>query len=74
MKEARITQVVKDVKLLPNAAAARPAALSDQVRDGTAVRAGVESRAELTFTGCDPGVTWCKYHFQLCRVAPEISI
>ncbi len=50
LKEARVTQVVKDMKLLPNAAAARPAAVSDQVRDGTAVRTGVESRAELTFT------------------------
>ena len=50
LKEARVTQVVKDVKLLPNAAAARPAVVSDQVRDGTAVRTGIESRAELTFT------------------------
>jgi len=50
LKEARVTQVVKDVKLLPNAAAARLAVVSDQVRDGTAVRTGVESRAELTFT------------------------
>src|SRR5437868_8908650 len=49
LKEARVTQVVKDVKLLPNAAAARPAVVSDQVRDGTAVRTGVESRAEVTF-------------------------
>src|SRR5206468_4467154 len=50
LKEARVTQVVKDVKLLPSTAAARPAVVSDQVRDGTAVRTGVESRAELTFT------------------------
>src|SRR6266576_5928910 len=50
LKEARVTQVVKDVKLLPNAAAARPAVVSDQVHDGIAVRTGVESRAELTFT------------------------
>src|SRR5437868_3730102 len=50
LKEARVTQVVKDVKLLPNAAAARPAVVSDEVRDGTAVRTGVQSRAELTFT------------------------
>src|SRR5438874_861536 len=50
LKEARVTQVVKDVKLLPNTAAARPAVVSDEVRDGTAVRTGVESRAELTFT------------------------
>ena len=50
LKEARISQVIKDVKLLPAQAAPRPAALSDEVRDGTAVRTGVDSRAELTFT------------------------
>src|SRR5216684_5833647 len=50
LKEARVTQVIKDVKLLPTQAAPRPAAVTDEVRDGTAVRTGVESRAELTFT------------------------
>jgi hypothetical protein len=50
LKEARVTQVVKDVKLLPGQAAPRPAQVRDEVRDGTAVRTGVESRAELTFT------------------------
>ncbi len=50
LKEARVSQVVKDVKLLPAQAAPRPAAVSDEVRDNTAVRTGVESRAELTFT------------------------
>ena len=50
LKEARVTQIVRDVKLLPTAGAVRPAVISDEVRDGTAVRTGVESRAELTFT------------------------
>src|SRR5450432_3266378 len=50
LKRARVSQVVKDVKLLPAQAAARPAAVSDEVQDNTAVRTGVESRAELTFT------------------------
>jgi FecR protein len=49
LKEARVTQVVKDVKLLANQAAPRPATLSDTVRGNTAVRTGAESRAELTF-------------------------
>ena len=49
-KSARVTQVVKDVKLLPANAAARSAAISDDVSRGTAVRTGTESRAELTFT------------------------
>ena len=50
LKEARVTQIVRDVKLLPNAAPARPAVVNDPVRDGTAVRTGVESRTELTFS------------------------
>ncbi|HEX4667918.1 MAG TPA: FecR family protein [Chthoniobacterales bacterium] len=50
LKQARVTQVVRDVKLLPGQAAPRPATISDQVRQGTAVRTGEESRAELTFT------------------------
>ena len=48
-KEARVTQVVKDVKLLPQQAAPRPATLRDLVREGTAVRTGTQSRSELTF-------------------------
>ncbi|MEO6872162.1 MAG: hypothetical protein ABI233_08080, partial [Chthoniobacterales bacterium] len=50
LKQARVSQVVKDVNLLPNQAAPHPARVSDEVRDGTAVRTGTESRAELTFT------------------------
>src|SRR5438309_3290838 len=49
LKEARVTQIIRDVKLLPNAAPARPAVVNDPVRDGTAVRTGIESRTELTF-------------------------
>lgn len=49
LKEARVTQVVKDVKILASHVEARPATLSDTVRGDTAVRTGVESRAELTF-------------------------
>src|SRR5436305_693086 len=49
LKEARVTQVIKDVKLLPGQAAPRPAAVSDDVRGDTAVRTGTDSRTELTF-------------------------
>src|SRR5882724_9434830 len=49
LKEARVTQVVNDVKLLLQQAAPRPAAISDLVRQGTAVRTGTQSRSELTF-------------------------
>src|SRR6478672_709164 len=50
LKEAQVTQVVKDVKLLPTGAAARPATVNDEVRDGIAVHTGVDSRSELKFT------------------------
>jgi hypothetical protein len=50
LKEARVTQIVSDVKLLPEQAAPRPAAVNDAVRPGTAVRTGIQSRSELTFT------------------------
>src|SRR5947209_13149910 len=50
LKRARVTQIIKDVKLLSGRAAPRAAAVSEDVPQGTAVRTGVESRAELTFT------------------------
>jgi len=49
LKEAKVTQVVQDVKILPSNASARPAAVNDNVRQGTAVETGVQSRSELTF-------------------------
>ena len=48
-KEARVTQVVHDVRLLVSQAPPRPASLNDNVTDGTAIRTGADSRAELTF-------------------------
>jgi mannose-6-phosphate isomerase-like protein (cupin superfamily) len=50
LKEAQVTQIVKDVQLLSAQATARPAVVRDNVREGTAVRTGEESRTELTFT------------------------
>ena len=49
LKEARVTHVVNDVKLLSPQAAPRPAAVSNSVRDGDAIRTGAASRSELTF-------------------------
>src|SRR5205809_5824986 len=49
LKEAKVTQVIQDVRVLPSNAAARPAAVNDNVRQGTAVQTGVQSRSELTF-------------------------
>jgi ferric-dicitrate binding protein FerR (iron transport regulator) len=48
-KEARVTQVVRDVKVLAPHAAARAAHFNDNVTDGSAVHTGADSRAELTF-------------------------
>lgn len=48
-KDARVTRIIRDVKLLPSKATPRPAAVNDQVSEGTAVRTGDESRSELTF-------------------------
>jgi hypothetical protein len=49
LKEAEVTQVIQDVRLLPSNASPRPAAVNDNVRQGTAVQTGVQSRSELTF-------------------------
>jgi hypothetical protein len=49
LKEAKVTQVIQDVQVLPSNASPRPATLNDSVRQGTAVRTGVQSRSELTF-------------------------
>lgn len=48
-KEARVTQIIHDVKILPSEAAARPAIVNDKVREDTGVRTGGDSRSELTF-------------------------
>jgi len=50
LRAARVTQIINDVKLLPGQAAARAAVVNDNVNVGTAVRTGVDSRTELTFS------------------------
>src|ERR1044071_1525537 len=49
LKEAHVSQVIQDVRLLEAHAAPHAAAVNDKVTLGSAVRTGVESRAELTF-------------------------
>src|SRR5437667_420798 len=49
LKEAKVTQVIQDVRVLPSGASPRPAVVNDNVRQGTAVQTGVQSRSELTF-------------------------
>jgi hypothetical protein len=48
-KEARVTQVIREVKLLPSKADERPATLNDKVSEDTGVKTGGGSRSELTF-------------------------
>jgi hypothetical protein len=48
-KEARVTQVIREVKLLPSKADERPAAVNDKVSEDTGVKTGGDSRSELTF-------------------------
>jgi hypothetical protein len=49
LKEAQVTQIIQDVRLLPSNASPRPAVVKDNVREGTAVQTGGQSRSELTF-------------------------
>jgi hypothetical protein len=49
-KEARVTQIIHDVKLLPSDAAVRAAVVNDRVAEDTGVRTGGDSRSELTFS------------------------
>ena len=49
LQEAKVTQVVQDVKVVPSGAAARPAAVNETVPQGNAVQTGTQSRSELTF-------------------------
>ena len=48
-KQARVSQVVQDVRLLEPHGGPRPAAVNDKVTQEMGVRTGVQSRAELVF-------------------------
>jgi hypothetical protein len=49
LQEAKVTQVVQDVKVVPQGAAARPVTVNETVQRGNAVQTGTQSRSELTF-------------------------
>ena len=49
LKEAKVTQIIQDVRVLPSNASSRPAAVNEDVHQGTAVKTGAQSRSELTF-------------------------
>jgi len=50
LQQARVSQVIQDVRVLETHGGPRAAAVNDKVTQGMGVRTGVESRAELTFT------------------------
>ena len=50
LEEARVTQVVKDVKLGSLQAAPRRVAVGENFRDGDSINTGVTGRSELTFS------------------------
>jgi FecR-like protein len=49
-QQARVSQIIQDVRLMEAHGAPRPAAVNDTITQQMGVRTGVESRAELTFT------------------------
>ena len=49
LQQARVSQVIQDVRVLETHGAPRAAAVNDKVTQGMGVRTGAESRAELTF-------------------------
>ena len=49
LQEAKVTQVVQDVKVVPAGAAARTVTVNETVPRGNAVQTGAQSRSELTF-------------------------
>jgi hypothetical protein len=49
--EVRITRAIKDVKVAPALGSARAAAVSERVTDGSVLRTGIDSRAEIRFAG-----------------------
>src|SRR5262249_33211201 len=50
LEEARVSQVIQDVRLLEAHGAPRPAVVNDKLTLERALRTGKESRAELTFS------------------------
>ena len=49
LREAKVTQVVQDVKVVSSGSAGRPVVVNETVRQGNAVQTGTQSRSELTF-------------------------
>src|SRR2546428_10414661 len=74
LRASRVTQIINDVKLLPRQAAARAAFVNDNVGAGTAVRRGVGSRTELTFSGLTMTRLGGTIGFSFNEVAREVDL
>jgi hypothetical protein len=48
-REARVTRIIRDVKILPSESVTRPATVNEMVREDTGMRTGDASLSELTF-------------------------
>src|SRR4030095_13004183 len=72
--QARVSQVIQDVRLLEAHGAPRPAVVNDKVTAGRAVRTGTESRAELTFTGITITRLGANTIFSLTAGAREVEL
>jgi len=48
-KEARVTQVIREVNLIASDTSVRAAVLNEKIAEGTAVKTGGDSRSEITF-------------------------
>jgi FecR protein len=73
-REARVSQVIQDVRLLEAHGAPRPAAVNDAVTQQMGVRTGVESRAELTFTDLTLTRLGANTIFSFSRGARELDL
>jgi FecR-like protein len=74
LQQARVSQVIQDVRLLEPQATPRPAVVNDKVTLGRAVRTGVESRAELTFADLTITRLGANTIFSLTAGAREINL
>jgi FecR-like protein len=74
LQDATVSQVIQDVRLLEAHAAPRRAVVNDKVTAGRAVRTGVESRAELTFTDLTITRLGANTIFSLAEGARDINL
>ena len=73
-QQARVSQVIQDVRLLEAHTASRPAVVNDKLILGTAVRTGVESRVELTFSDLTITRLGANTIFSFSRGARELEL